>query len=84
MRAKTFVNVTRIGEERDHLLYGTFPSSSAIKIVLSKHVVLIMRIINAMINMDDIRQKRPNESPNLKLNKRLKWKLLSKKFWDTR
>ena len=40
---------------------------------LSKHVVLIMRIINIIItNMDDIRQERPNEGPILKLNKRLK------------
>ena len=30
--------------------------------VLSKHVVLIMQIINIIIiNMDDIRQERPNE-----------------------
>ena len=41
--------------------------------VLSKHVVLIMQIINIIIiNMDDIRQERPNEGPILKLNKRLK------------
>ena len=40
---------------------------------LSKHVVLIIRIINIIIiNMDDIRQERPNEGPILKLNKRLK------------
>ena len=40
---------------------------------LSKHVVLIMRIINIMIiKMDDIRQVTPNEGPILKLNKRLK------------
>ena len=48
------------------------PLSSAIKIMLSKHVVLIMRIINIIINMDDIRQERPNVGPILKLNKRLK------------
>ena len=37
---------------------------------LSKHVVLIMRIINAIIiNMDDIRPERPNEAPIVKLNK---------------
>ena len=41
--------------------------------VLSKLVVLIMRIVNIIIiNMDDIRQERPNEGPILKLNKRLK------------
>ena len=41
--------------------------------VLSKHVVLIMQIINIIIiNMDDIRPERPNEGPILKLNKRLK------------
>ena len=48
------------------------PSSSAIKIVLSKYVVLIMRIINVIINMDDIRKERSNEGPILKLNKGLK------------
>ena len=48
------------------------PLSSAIKIMLSKHVVLIMRIINIIINMDDIRQERPNVGPILNLNKRLK------------
>ena len=39
------------------------------KIVLSKQVVIMMRIINIIINMDGIRQERPNESPILKLNK---------------
>ena len=40
---------------------------------LSKHVVLIMQIINIIIiNMDDIRQERPKEGPILKINKRLK------------
>ena len=44
-----------------------------VKMALSKHVVLIMQIINIIIiNMDDIRQERPNEGPILKLNKRLK------------
>ena len=44
-----------------------------VKMALSKHVVLIMQIINIIIiNMDDIRQERPNEAPILKLNKRLK------------
>ena len=48
--------------------------------MLSKSVVLITRMIDIKIKMDDIRQKMPNESPNSKLNKRLKKKLLSKKF----
>ena len=39
-----------------------------------------MRIINIIINMDDIRQEGPNESPILKLNKRLKQKSLKKIF----
>ena len=48
---------------------------------LSKHVVLIMRIINIIIiNMDDIRQERLNKGPILKLNKRLKQKSLNKEF----
>ena len=33
-----------------------------------------------IINMDDIRQERPNESPILKLNKRLKLTSLNKKL----
>ena len=46
---------------------------------LSKHVVLIIRIINIIIiNMDDIRQERPNKGPILKLNKRLKSMPLNK------
>ena len=53
----------KLWAERDYLLSGTFPSSSAIKIALSKHVVLIMWIINIVtIDMDNIRQERPNES----------------------
>ena len=36
----------------------------------SQHMVLIMRIINMIINMDDIRQERPNKSPILKLKKK--------------
>ena len=36
------------------------------------HVVLIMQIINIIINMDGIRQEKPNEGPILKLNKGLK------------
>ena len=42
-----------------------------IKIVLSKHIALIMQIINIITNIDDIKQEKPNESPILKLNKRL-------------
>ena len=48
-----------------------FPSSSAIKIKLSKHVILIMRIINIIINMDNISRERLNESQIFKLNKDL-------------
>ena len=44
-------------------------SGFAIKIVLLKRVVLIMRIINLIINMDDIRQERSNEGPILTSNK---------------
>ena len=50
--------------ERDHLIQGNLPSSSAIKIILSKHVFLIMRIIILVINIiniDDIGQERPSE-----------------------
>ena len=39
-----------------------------------------MRIIDIIVNMDDIRQERPNESPILNLNKRLKQKSLKKIF----
>ena len=48
-----------------------FPSSSAMKIVLSKHVVLTMRVIDLITNLDDIKQERPNQSPILKLKKNL-------------
>ena len=47
--------------------------------MLLKHVVLIMRIINIIINVDDIRQERSNGRPTLKLNKRFKETLLNKK-----
>ena len=51
---------------------GSFPLSSAIKIVFLKHVVLIMWIIiGIIINMDDIGQKWLSEGPILSLNKRL-------------
>ena len=36
------------------------------------HVVLIIRIIKIIINMDDKRQEKSNEGPTLKLNKRFK------------
>ena len=39
-----------------------------------------MRLINIIINMDDIRQERPNEGPILKLNKKLKQNSLKKEF----
>ena len=40
--------------------------------ILSKHVVLIMRIIiHTTINMDDIKQVMPSESPILNLIKGL-------------
>ena len=48
--------------------------------MLSKNVALIMRIINIIINTGNIRRERHNESPILKLNKRLKYKSLNKKF----
>ena len=65
VHAKNLVRVTKTGKlraQRDHLLLGRFPSSSAIKIVLLKHFVLIMPIINVIINMDDIRQERSNKT----------------------
>ena len=62
----------KLWAEKDQLLYGSFRSSCVIKIVLSKHFNLIMRIINVIINMEDIRQERSNKIPILKLNKRLK------------
>ena len=46
-----------------------FDWNTDIKIVLSKHVVLTMWIINIIINMDDISQERPIKSRMLKLNK---------------
>ena len=73
--AKNLVKVTRIGEVMGRKRPPTqreLSLSSAIKIVLSKHAVLIMQTINIIINMGDIRQERPNKGTNLKLNKRLK------------
>ena len=61
------------GQKENTYFKGTFPSNSAIKIVLSKHFVLIMRIIiQIKINMDVIRQERPREGPILNLIKRIK------------
>ena len=77
MHAKYLVKVTGtadvMGRKRSPTLRNLpqLPSSSPIKIVLLKHVVLIMRIINIIINMDDIRQERSNKGPTLKLNKDL-------------
>ena len=48
------------------------PLRFAIKIVLLKHVALIMRIVNIIINIDNIRKERSNEDPIVKLNKILK------------
>ena len=70
MFAKNLVKVSRIGKVMSRK--APPPSSSAIKLVLSKHVVLIMRIISIIITMDNIRQEKPNKSSILKLNKRLK------------
>ena len=39
-----------------------------------------MRIINIITNMDDIRQKRSNEGPTLRLNNRFKKTSLNKAF----
>ena len=75
MCAKNLVKVTRIEEVMSRKRPPTLRSlsfSSAIKIVLSKYIVLITRIVNAIISMDSIRQERPNESAILKLNKKLK------------
>ena len=48
-----------------------FTESFAVKIVLSKYVVLIIQITNIIIKMDDVRQERPKEAAMLKLNKTL-------------
>ena len=50
----------------------TYFKEAFFQVSLLKRVVLIMRIINIIINMDNIRQERLNEDPILKLNKRLK------------
>ena len=63
------MKVTRIeevmGRKRSPTL-SKLSLRSAIKIMLLKHVVLIVRIINTIINMGDIRQEKPNEDPILK------------------
>ena len=49
MRTENFVKVARIEEvmsRRRLLILGEFLSSSAIKVVVPKHVVLMRRIIN--------------------------------------
>ena len=49
MRTKNFVKVARIEEvmtRRRLLILGELPSSSFIKIIVPKHVVLMRRIIN--------------------------------------
>ena len=75
MHAENLVKVARIGGVMGRRRPPTLRKlylKFAVKIVLSKHVVLVMQIINIIINIDNIRQKRPNEGPILKLNKRLK------------
>ena len=49
------------------------------KVVLLKHVVLIMQIINVIINMVNIKQVRSDKGAT-KLNKRFKLTSLNKKF----
>ena len=48
--------------------------------MLLKNAGLIMRIINVIINMDDIRKEKSNKGPTLTLNKRIKQTSLKKKF----
>ena len=74
--AKNLVKVARIGKvmgKKKPPTLRELSSSSTIKIVFSKHVVLIMPIIiRIIINMDGIGQERLSEGPILSLNKRLK------------
>ena len=63
MHAKDLVKVNRTGEVKGGKRPPTL--SSAFKIVLLKHGVLVMWIINIIINMDDIRQERSNKGPTL-------------------
>ena len=68
VHAKNLVKVTRTREVMGRKRPPTLRKLSAIKMVLLKHVILIMRIINIIINMDKIRQERYNKGLNLKLN----------------
>ena len=74
--AKNLVKVARIGKvmgKKKPPTLRELSSGSTIKIVFSKHVVLIMPIIiRIIINMDGIGQERLSEGPILSLNKRLK------------
>ena len=75
MHAKNLVKVTGTGKVKGRKRTPTLRKLSfkfRHKRVLLKHVVLIMRIFNVIINMDDIRQERSDEGPTLKLNKRFK------------
>ena len=68
------VKISAIGEVMGRKRPPTlrFPSTYAIKRVLSKHVILIMQIIiRIIINMGAIRQERPSEGPILNFNERL-------------
>ena len=75
MHAKDLVKEARIREvmkrRRSPILSEIF-FKSAIKIVLTKHVILIIRIIDIIrdsFKHDDNRQERPNEGPILNFNK---------------
>ena len=73
MHRENLVKVTRIGRVMGRKGPPTLREPSAIKIVFSKHFVLIMRItIRVTINMDDIRQEKLSERPILNLSKRIK------------
>ena len=50
--------------------------------MLSKHVALTMRIINIIINNDDIGQEKPNKGSILKLNKR-QTNVTKQEIWHT-
>ena len=70
MCAKNLVKVTKVGNVLGRKRPPTLrnlSSSSAIKIVLLRHVVLIMQVINIIIIMDNIRQERPNRNSNKRL-----------------
>ena len=63
MHAENLVKVTGTGEVK-----GKKRPSTLRKL----HIVLIMRIINVIINRDDIRMERSGEGPTLKLNEKFK------------